>query len=93
MANVTSVHKKDNKQTVNNYSPISLLLIFAKVFEQIIFEQIIFEQIIFEQIIFEQIIFEQIIFKNLYNHLVSNNLILVNVLAKFTRRFSLITFR
>ena len=34
MANVTPVHKKDNKQTVNNYRPISLLLIFAKVFEK-----------------------------------------------------------
>ena len=36
-ANVTPVHKKDNKQLIKNYRPISLLTIFAKVFEKIIF--------------------------------------------------------
>ena len=36
-ANVTPVHKKDNKQFINNYRPISLLPIFTKVFEKIIF--------------------------------------------------------
>ena len=36
-ANVTPVHKKDNKQLVKNYRPISLIPIFAKVFEKIIF--------------------------------------------------------
>ena len=36
-ANVTPVHKKDNKQLIKNYRPISLLPIFAKVFEKIIF--------------------------------------------------------
>ena len=40
MANVTPVHKKDNKQVINNYRPISLLPIFAKVFEKIIFKNL-----------------------------------------------------
>ena len=31
MANVTPIHKKDNKQVINNYRPISLLPIFAKI--------------------------------------------------------------
>ena len=36
-ANVTPVFKKKNKQLLINYRPISLLPIFAKVFEEIIF--------------------------------------------------------
>ena len=36
-ANVTPVHKKESKQLIKNYRPISLLPIFAKVFEKIIF--------------------------------------------------------
>ena len=36
-ANVTPVHKKDSKQIIKNYRPISLLPIFAKVFERIVF--------------------------------------------------------
>ena len=36
-ANVTPVHKKDVKELVKNYRPISLLPIFAKVFEKIVF--------------------------------------------------------
>ena len=36
-ANVTPVFKKQNKQLLKNYRPISLLPIFAKVFEKIIF--------------------------------------------------------
>ena len=36
-ANVTPVLKKDNKQLIKNYRPISLLPIFGKVFEKIIF--------------------------------------------------------
>ena len=40
MANVTPVHKKDNKQIINNYPPISLLHIFAKVFENILFRKL-----------------------------------------------------
>ena len=34
MANVTPVNKKDNKQITNNYRPISILPIFAKVFKK-----------------------------------------------------------
>ena len=36
-ANVTPVHKKDSKQIIKNYRPISLLPIFAKIFERILF--------------------------------------------------------
>ena len=36
-ANVTPVHKKDCKQIISNYRPISLLPIFVKNFEKIIF--------------------------------------------------------
>ena len=36
-ANVTPIHKKDNKQSIKNYRPISLLPIFAKIFEKIVF--------------------------------------------------------
>ena len=36
-ANVTPVHKKDSKQVVKNYRPISLLPLFAKIFERILF--------------------------------------------------------
>ena len=38
-ANVTPVHKKERKQIVKNYRPISLLPIIAKVFERILFQQ------------------------------------------------------
>ena len=38
LANVTPVHKKDSKQVLRNYRPISLLPIFAKIFEKIIFD-------------------------------------------------------
>ena len=36
-ANVTPINKKESKQVISNYSPISLLPIFAKVFERILF--------------------------------------------------------
>ena len=39
-ANVTPVHKKDDKQSTSNYRPISLLPILAKVFERIIFKDL-----------------------------------------------------
>ena len=39
-ANVTPVHKKNDKQLVKNYRPISLLPILAKVFERIIFKNL-----------------------------------------------------
>ena len=39
-ANVTPVHKKNDKQIVTNYRPISLLPILSKVFERIIFKNL-----------------------------------------------------
>ena len=39
-ANVLPVFKKDNKQQLNNYRPISLLPIFSKIFENIIFKNL-----------------------------------------------------
>ena len=39
-ANVTPVHKKNDKQLISNYRPISLLPILAKVFERIIFKNV-----------------------------------------------------
>ena len=39
-ANVTPVHKKNDKQIISNYRPISLLPILAKKFEKIIFEKL-----------------------------------------------------
>ena len=39
-ANVIPVHKKDNKQCVNNYRPVSLLPVFGKIFEKLIFNEI-----------------------------------------------------
>ena len=38
--NVISVHKKNDKQLINNYRPVSLLPIFGKMFERIIFNKI-----------------------------------------------------
>ena len=39
-SNIIPVHKKNDKQLVNNYRPISLLPIFGKIFEKIIFKRI-----------------------------------------------------
>ena len=39
-SNIIPVHKKNDKQLVNNYRPISLLPIFGKIFEKIIFNRI-----------------------------------------------------
>ena len=39
-ANVTPIHKKDNKQILKKYRPISLLPLFAKIFERVLFVQI-----------------------------------------------------
>ena len=36
-ANVSPVHEKNSKQEINNYRPISLLPLFAKIFERILF--------------------------------------------------------
>ena len=35
-ANIIPVHKKENKDCLRNYKPISLLLIFSKIFEKLI---------------------------------------------------------
>ena len=40
LANVTPIHKKDDKQLVKNYRPISLLPICGKIFEKIIFNNL-----------------------------------------------------
>ena len=39
-ANVTPIHKKNDKQSIKNYRPISLLPICAKIFEKIVFDQL-----------------------------------------------------
>ena len=39
-SNIVPVHKKNDKQLVTNYRPISLLPIFGKIFEKIIFNRI-----------------------------------------------------
>ena len=39
-SNIIPVHKKSDKQLLNNYRPISLLPIFGKIFEKIIFNRI-----------------------------------------------------
>ena len=39
-ANVTPVHKKEDKQLVENYRPISLLPILSKIFERIVFKNL-----------------------------------------------------
>ena len=37
--NVVSIHKKDDKQCLKNYCPISLLPICGKIFEKLIFNE------------------------------------------------------
>ena len=39
-ANVVPVHKKGNKQTLENYGPVSLLPICGKVFERLIYNSL-----------------------------------------------------
>ena len=39
-SNIIAAHKKNDKQLVENYRPISLLLIFGKIFEKIIFDRL-----------------------------------------------------
>ena len=39
-SNVIPVHKKNDKQLIINYRPVSLLPIFGKIFERIIFDNI-----------------------------------------------------
>ena len=37
--NIVPVYKKNDKQRLNNYRPISLLTIFSKIFERLIFNE------------------------------------------------------
>ena len=39
-SNIIPVHKKNDKQLVKNYRPISVLPIFGKIFEKIIFDRL-----------------------------------------------------
>ena len=39
-SNIIPAHKKNDRQLVNNYRPISLLPIFGKIFEKIVFNRI-----------------------------------------------------
>ena len=41
-ANVIPDHKKDDKQCVNNYRPVSLIPVLGKIFEKLIFDEIYF---------------------------------------------------
>ena len=51
-ANVVPIHKKDDKQILKNYRPVSLLPICAKIFERIIYNRI-FEYLIENNLITE----------------------------------------
>ena len=37
---VTPIHKKDNKESIENYRPVSILPIFGKIFEKIIYKRL-----------------------------------------------------
>ena len=39
MANMLPIHKRDDKQNVKNYRPVSLLPIFGKIFERLIYNE------------------------------------------------------
>ena len=39
--NTVTVHKKDDKQNIKNYNPVSLLPICSKVFERILFNNML----------------------------------------------------
>ena len=39
-SNIVPVHKKENRNLIKNYRPISLLLIFSKIYERLIFNSI-----------------------------------------------------
>ena len=50
--NVVPIHKKDDKQILKNYRPVSLLPICAKIFERIIYDRI-FEYLIENNLVTE----------------------------------------
>ena len=37
-ANVVPIHAKDDKQTIENYRPVSLLPIYRKIFERLLYD-------------------------------------------------------
>ena len=39
MASLVPIHKRDDKQNVKNYRPVSLLPIFGKIFERLIYNE------------------------------------------------------
>ena len=39
-SNIVPIHKKENKNLIENYRPISLLPIFSKIYERLIFNSI-----------------------------------------------------
>ena len=39
-ANIVPIHKKNDKQIVSNYQPVSLLPIISKIFEKLIFNEL-----------------------------------------------------
>ena len=39
-ANIAPIHKKNDKQIVSNYRPVSLLLIWSNIFEKLIFNEL-----------------------------------------------------
>ena len=39
-ANVVSIHKKNDKQCIKNYRPVSLLLICSKIFGRLLFNEL-----------------------------------------------------
>ena len=39
-SNIMPVHKRNDKQLIQNYRPITLLLIFGKIFEKVVFNKI-----------------------------------------------------
>ena len=51
-ANVVPIHKKDDKQILKNYRPVSLLPVSVKIFERIIYNRI-FEYLIEKNLITE----------------------------------------
>ena len=39
MVNVVPAHKKNDKRSIKNYRPVSLLPIFGKIFERLLYDQ------------------------------------------------------
>ena len=39
-ANIVPVHKKENKNLIKNYCPVSLLPIFSKIYERVIYNAV-----------------------------------------------------